>query len=113
MDNNKVLLWDQYGDRLNTPAMNHDDAVTSVSFHPSENQLASGSYDQTVKIWTLAGEPVKILKGHSDIVLDVEYHPQGEVLASASADGTVKLWRTNGTLIRTLKVSDWCFDTRL
>jgi hypothetical protein len=110
MDNNKVLLWDQYGDRLNTPAMNHDDAVTSVSFHPSENQLASGSYDQTVKIWTLAGEPVKILKGHSDIVLDVEYHPQGEVLASASADGTVKLWRTNGTLIRTLKVSD-CAST--
>jgi WD40 repeat protein len=84
----------------------------SVSI-PSENQVASGSYDQTVKIWTLAGEPVKILKGHSDIVLDVEYHPQGEVLASASADGTVKLWRTNGTLLRTLKVSNCASTPRL
>ena len=106
MDNNKVLLWDKYGDRLNHATMTHDDAVTSVSFHPSKNQIASGSYDQTLKIWTWEGEVVNTLNGHRDTVLDVEYHPGGEVLASASADGTVKLWRTNGKLIRTLKVSD-------
>jgi WD40 repeat protein len=111
MDNNKVLLWNQYGDRLNTATMKHDDAVTSVSFHPTQNQLASGSYDQTVKIWTEDGELINTLKGHRDIVLDVEYHPQGEVLASASADGTVKLWQTDGTLLKTLNVST-CSSTQ-
>ncbi|MGB3403748.1 MAG: AAA family ATPase [Microcoleaceae cyanobacterium] len=106
MENNKVLLWDQYGDRLNTETMSHDDAVTSVSFHPNQNQLASGSYDQTIKIWNFDGDEVKTLTGHQDIILDVEYHPQGEMLASASADGTVKLWRSNGTLLKTLRVSN-------
>jgi YD repeat-containing protein len=106
MENNKVLLWDQYGDRLNPETMSHDDAVTSVSFHPKLGQLASGSYDQTVKIWNYDGDVVKTLTGHRDIILDVEYHPQGNILASASADGTVKLWRTNGTLLKTLQVSN-------
>ncbi|MGB3535699.1 MAG: AAA family ATPase [Microcoleaceae cyanobacterium] len=106
MENNKVLLWDQYGDRMGSATMSHDDAVTSVSFHPTQNQLASGSYDQTIKIWTFDGVAVRTLRGHRDTVLDVEYHPQGQILASASADGTVKLWRTNGTLLKTFRISN-------
>ncbi len=105
-NNNQVLLWDQYGDRRNTAPMNHDNAVTSVSFNPIQNQIASASYDQTVKIWSFDGEAITRLRGHQNWVLDVEYHPQGQALATASADGTVKLWTLKGKLLRTLKVAN-------
>jgi WD40 repeat protein len=56
--------------------------------------LASGSYDNTIKLWNLAtGEEIRTLRGHSQSVRSIAISPDGKTLASGSADNTIKIWR--------------------
>jgi len=83
----------------------YSDWVWSVTFSPDGQQLASGSGDNTVKIWDAAsGECVKTLKGHSGWVRSVTFSPDGQQLASGSGDNTVKIWdAASGECLQTLK----------
>jgi len=80
----------------------HSAACLDFDFNPfNDNLVASGSEDQTVKVWDIpAGgltenltTPVADLHGHGKKVTFLRFHPTANnVLASASADMTVKLW---------------------
>ncbi|HYR59218.1 MAG TPA: WD40 repeat domain-containing protein, partial [Chthoniobacteraceae bacterium] len=60
---------------------------------PDGQTLATGSYDQKIKLWSTAdGNEIKTLSGHNGGVFGLSFRPDGKVLASASADRTVKLW---------------------
>ena len=67
------------------------------------NRLASGSLDNTIKIWNIEnGECIRTLTGHSNWVISVELISQNR-LASGSLDNTIKIWNIdNGECIRTL-----------
>jgi len=70
----------------------HDDVVFGLSFRPDGVQLASASFDQTVRVWNLAlGRPEGVFRGHSDFVYDVVYTKDGRSLLSVSKDRTIKL----------------------
>ncbi|VTR97108.1 c-type cytochrome domain-containing protein [Tuwongella immobilis] len=71
----------------------HLDTVAAVAFHPKGAQLASVSFDRTVRLWDLATMQVqRVMKDHSDSVHAVAYDPQGTVLVTASKDRTLRLW---------------------
>jgi len=82
----------------------HREGVWSVSFSPDSKTLASGSEDNTIKLWNLeTGKEIRTLKGHSNFVLSVSFSPDGKTLASGSEDNTIKLWNLEtGKEIRTL-----------
>jgi hypothetical protein len=82
----------------------HTDWVTSVSFSPDGRLLASGSWDNTIKLWRVSdGALVRTLTGHTDLVSSVVFSPDGRLLASGSWDNTIKLRRvSDGSLVRTL-----------
>ena len=67
--------------------------------------LASGSYDDTIKIWDLAtGACVSTLKGYGGAVYSVAWSPDIARLASGSLDGTIKIWDpATGACVSTLK----------
>jgi WD40 repeat protein len=55
--------------------------------------LASGSEDNTVKLWNVESQKEVItLQGHSSEVYSVAFSQDGKYLASGSYDKTVKLW---------------------
>ena len=71
----------------------HSGFVNSVCWSPDGKYFASGSYDETVKIWDVkSGKELKTLEGHSDCVNSVCWSPDGKYLASGSYDATVKIW---------------------
>ncbi|UKO96586.1 nSTAND1 domain-containing NTPase [Nostoc sp. UHCC 0870] len=80
----------------------HNSWVTSVSFSPDGEVLASGSADNSIHLWRNDGKLINTLTGHSDGVNSVVFSPDGEILASASADSTIKLWNRSGKLLTTL-----------
>ncbi|MBD2568630.1 protein kinase domain-containing protein [Anabaena lutea] len=82
----------------------HSGWVKSVAFSPDGQTLASGSGDNTIKLWNVnTGKLLQTLPGHSSAVSSLAYSPDGQTLASGSYDHTIKLWNvTTGKLLQTL-----------
>ncbi|KAL2887565.1 Vegetative incompatibility protein HET-E-1 [Ceratocystis lukuohia] len=86
----------------------HTHFVTSVVFSKDGQRLASGSADNTVKIWdATSGACVQTLEGHHQEVASVVFSNDGQRLASGSWDKTVKIWDvSSGACVQTLENHD-------
>ena len=64
-----------------------------MAFDPQGATLASGSTDNTVKLWEArSGKLLRMLEGHTMRVDRVAFSTDGRLLASKSHDGTIRLW---------------------
>ncbi|POM75267.1 Methylosome protein 50 [Phytophthora palmivora] len=74
----------------------HDDVVTGVSASTVEKtQLATCSWDLTVKLWDVAAmdKTIATFDGHTDLIWGVAMNPaHAHLLCSASQDTTVQVW---------------------
>lgn len=74
----------------------HTEAVSSLVISSDRKIIASGSWDQRLKIWDMTtGTLLTTTKGHSQGILTVVFtndQPSIYTLASGSFDQTIKLW---------------------
>jgi WD40 repeat protein/GTPase SAR1 family protein/DNA-directed RNA polymerase subunit RPC12/RpoP len=78
---------------LERKLIGHKGWVHSVDVSPDGTWAASGSTDQTVKIWDLeTGECRATLEGHSAEVTCVAITPDGKRILSGGNDGFIRYW---------------------
>ncbi|MBF2051360.1 MAG: PD40 domain-containing protein [Elainella sp. C42_A2020_010] len=72
----------------------HNGAVTSLSFSPDGESIASGGADNTIKLWQLDGEFIQTLEGHTEAITSLRFNPKDDqTLVSGSNDKTVRIWQ--------------------
>lgn len=92
----ELRQWSVEDGKLLRTFEGHGDAVYALAISPDGKTLASGSYDQKIKLWNIeSGAEAKTLSGHNGAVFGLAFRPDGKILASASADRTVKLWNVS------------------
>jgi WD40 repeat protein len=70
----------------------HGAEITGVAWHPSGEQVLTGSLDGTVRLGRLTGEEPHLLMGHAGPVWGLEAEPEGRWFVSGSNDGTARVW---------------------
>jgi WD40 repeat protein len=90
--------------------------ITSLAFAPDGKTLASGGWDNTVRLWDVAtGKQLHMLDAHQGMVARVSFSPDGKVLASRGGlDGLLRLWNpATGSELHKIeglsKVNPWRF----
>ncbi len=71
----------------------HTDAVYAVAVTPDGKKVASGSEDETLKIWDLdSGQYLTTPKGHTGTIYNATVTPDGKKVVSGSQDRTLRIW---------------------
>ena len=109
-----IVLWDVQTGKIKDTITGHTSTVSSISFSPDGNTLASGGNDKTIRLWDLATGEQKLLlsdpqwyqirSGSSGFVTQLSFSQDGRILASGIDEGVIYLWDIDtGEQIKILK----------
>lgn len=101
-DEKRVLFWDLERSRK-TVIIQQKSVVASLSLSRSDRLLATGSFDNKVRIYDVqSGQQLKVLRGHGkgpiflgSAVFSVAFSPDGRWLASGGHDGQIIVWEVD------------------
>ncbi|KAF9653496.1 WD repeat protein [Thelephora ganbajun] len=93
IDSFEIFVWSVQTGKLLEILSGHEGPVSSLSFSPTGNLLASGSWDKSVRLWNVYGrsravEPFQF----GAEVLALAFRPDGKELAITTLDGQVTLY---------------------
>lgn len=77
----------------------HTNAIVSIAFSPDGKEIATGSYDRTIRIFRTEDRKARdcYYNDRMQIVHGVEYSNDGDFIISGSDDGSLRLWKANSS----------------
>jgi WD repeat-containing protein 61 len=81
----------------------HDEGVWAVAWLPNNNQLLTGSVDESVKLWSLSDsslEPAHAFTGHALGVISIDVEPQGAYAVTSSLDSMVRVFGIEDKIVK-------------
>ena len=79
--------------------------VTSVTWSPDGNFLATGCYDGVARIWDDKGNLMKTLKEHTGPVFSLKWNQKGDLILSGSYDKRALVWdAASGAVIKSFEL---------
>lgn len=97
--NGSLRIMDARNNNIIRTIAAHSVRIMDVKFSPDDKQIATSSWDKTVKIWdavNLGNRPITISK-HEKWVLSVAFSPDGKYLISSGEDGNIYFWPTHAS----------------
>lgn len=93
LDSFDIHIWSVQTGQLLDQLSGHEGPVASLAFAPSGDVVVSGSWDHTVRIWSIFGrtqtsEPIQL---QAD-VLHVAFRPDSKQVAVSTLDGQLTFW---------------------
>ena len=93
LDSFDIHIWSVQTGQLLDQLSGHEGPVASLAFAPSGDTVVSGSWDRTVRIWSIFGrtqtsEPLQL---QAD-VLCVAFRPDSKQIAASTLDGQLTFW---------------------
>lgn len=77
----------------------HTNAIVSVSFNPNGQEIATGSFDRTIRIFKTDERKPRdcYYNDRMQIVHAIEYSNDGEFIISGSDDGSLRIWKAKAS----------------
>ncbi|KAI9753229.1 MAG: hypothetical protein M1815_006294 [Lichina confinis] len=93
LDSFEIFIWSVQTGQLLDQLSGHEGPVSSLAFGSDGGTLISGSWDRTVRLWSIFGrtQSTESLQLQSDI-LCVAFRPDSKQLAVSSLDGLLTFW---------------------
>jgi periodic tryptophan protein 2 len=93
LDSFDIHIWSVQTGQLLDRLAGHEGPISSLAFAPNGGVVVSGSWDHTVRIWSIfdrtqTSEPLQL---QAD-VLDVAFRPDSRQLAVSTLDGQLTFW---------------------
>jgi hypothetical protein len=90
-EDKSIVLTDVTGKVLNK-LQGHTGKVTALAFSPDGKTLASGSADQSVRLWDVAtGKETRRLQG-KDVIASLSYSADGRTLTAKEGEKGKRVW---------------------
>lgn len=88
MDTFEIYMWSVQTGKLLDVLSGHTAPVSGLAFSPTGNQLASSSWDRSVRLWSVFGrsratEPITV----SSEAISIAFRPDGKEVCASTLDG--------------------------
>ena len=88
-----MYVWGANTGEVFIKLQGHESSIAYAAFSPDGKQIASASFDTTVRVWDMNTSAVLYtLEDHEDGVHSVVFSPDGRYISSGSYDKTMKFW---------------------
>ena len=99
LDSFDIHIWSVQTGQLLDQLSAHEGPVASLAFAPSGDTIVSGSWDHTLRIWSIFGrtqtsEPIQL---QAD-VLHVAFRPDSKQVAVSTLDGQLTFWSVSDAI---------------